>query len=96
MGVGLCPIPYFLGGININLIRLGFLRFSQKGMGFLGFPWQVLMSCMGILAGLARALHQRAIEVEMSGAATWAGGHGLPWHAMDENGGINDVLLQGT
>ena len=59
------------------------------------------MSCMGILAGLARAFHQGAIEVEMSGAGTarpWIamGGHGLPWHAMDENGGINDVLLQGT
>lgn len=80
------PFHIILGGsTSISAIRLGFL----------GFPWQVLMSCMGILAGLARAFHQGAIEVEMSGAAT-AGGHGLPWHAMDENGGINDVLLQGT
>ena len=93
MGVGLCPIPYFWGDQSHSI---GISEVFTKRDGISGVPMAGVDELHGYPGGFGACIASKSYRGGDVGAATWAGGHGLPWHAMDENGGINDVLLQGT
>lgn len=79
MGVGLCPIPYFLGGININLSdSIGISGVFTKRDGISGVPMAGVDELHGYPGGFGACIASKSYR----GGDVGGCDGGRPWIAM--------------